>query len=65
MAQWEYQTINLSDVRRKADDMLNDAGELGWQLVFITVNGIAYLKREVGASASSGRHRKTAQPGIA
>jgi hypothetical protein len=49
MPQWQYRTINLCDLPRGADeiDLLNDAGEEGWQLVGITANNIAYLMRQV------------------
>jgi hypothetical protein len=44
---WEYFAIHLSDLPRGADelDLLNDAGEEGWELVTITTNHVAYLKR--------------------
>jgi hypothetical protein len=66
MPQWQYRTIYLNEVPRGSDaiDVLNDAGGEGWELVGITTNNIAYLKRQVaqiGAtvpSASSPR-RKT------
>jgi hypothetical protein len=57
MAQWEYRTIDLGDVRRKTDDLLNGAGELGWELVGITIRGIAYLKREVATPSPSRRNK--------
>jgi hypothetical protein len=51
MTQWDYRKINLNDVPRKTEDvdLLNDAGEQGWELVSITANNIAYLKRQVAA----------------
>ena len=47
MPQWNYRKINLNDVPRKSDDidLLMDAGEQGWELIAITPNNIAYLKR--------------------
>jgi hypothetical protein len=47
MPQWDYRKINLNDVPRKSDDidLLIDAGEEGWELIAITPNNIAYLKR--------------------
>jgi hypothetical protein len=47
MSQWEYEKLNLSDVPRRGDDvdLLNDAGEKGWELVAVTANNMAYLKR--------------------
>jgi hypothetical protein len=66
MPQWQYRTIYLNEIPRGSDaiDVLNDAGGEGWELVGITANNIAYLKRliaQAGAtepSASSSR-RKT------
>jgi hypothetical protein len=54
MPQWEYRKINLNDVPRKTEDidLLNDAGHDGWDLVAITSNSIAYLKRPFEDSAS-------------
>jgi hypothetical protein len=51
---WEYMTINLCELPLAAQstDALNDAGKEGWELVAITNNGIAYLKRPIGAAAS-------------
>ena len=55
MHQWEYQKLNLNDLPRKADDidLLNDAGKDGWDLVAITANSVAILKREVPQTAPS------------
>ena len=49
MPQWYYRKINLNDVPRKTDDidLLNAAGKHGWELVGITTNSIAYLKRQL------------------
>jgi len=49
MPEWEYRTLDLNDLPRKMEalDVLNDAGEKGWELVIITPNQIAYLKRQV------------------
>jgi hypothetical protein len=49
MSQWQYCTINLCDLPRGTDeiDLLNDAGEEGWQSVGIAANNIAYLKRQL------------------
>lgn len=48
MAEWEYRKITLSDAPRRGDeiDLLNDAGQEGWELVSITCNSMAYLKRQ-------------------
>jgi hypothetical protein len=47
MAEWEYRKIDLNDPpREKSDvDLLEKAGEDGWELIVITPNSIAYLKR--------------------
>jgi hypothetical protein len=47
MPQWEYHAIYLSEIPHKVRelDALNDAGDAGWELVGITGNNIAYLKR--------------------
>jgi Domain of unknown function (DUF4177) len=49
MPEWEYVTVILSDlpVKTRAVDVLNEAGEQGWELVTITSNNVAYLKRQV------------------
>jgi hypothetical protein len=43
MPEWEYRTLDLNE----GVDVLNDAGDEGWELVIITPNQIAYLKRQV------------------
>jgi DNA-binding protein H-NS len=54
VGQWEYKKIALNDLPRKRDDVdvLNDAGDEGWELVAILPNNVAYLKREIEADAS-------------
>ena len=49
MTVWKYRKINLSEQRPRSDelDMLNAAGADGWELVGITSNNIAYLKRPI------------------
>jgi hypothetical protein len=51
--EWEYSRINLNEVPRRTDDidLLNDAGKEGWELVAVTANNIAFLKRPIGESA--------------
>ena len=46
---WEYRKINLNEVPRRSDelDVLDDAGEEGWELVTILPNNVAYFKREI------------------
>jgi hypothetical protein len=46
---WNYRKIDLSEQRPRSDelDLLNTAGADGWELVGITSNNIAYLKRPI------------------
>jgi len=69
MPQWQYCAIHLSELPQRANeiDLLNDAGEDRWELVGITTNNIAYLKRQVvgptASSAASPRRRTTTGAG--
>lgn len=47
MAEWEYRKIMLSETPRRRDDidLLNDAGKDGWELIGISNNNVAYMKR--------------------
>ena len=49
MSEWEYRKIDLNQHRPQDDelDLLNAAGADGWELVGITSNNIAYMKREL------------------
>jgi hypothetical protein len=49
MPEWEYTKIDLNDLPGKAFeiDVLNGAGKDGWELVLITSNNIAFLKRQI------------------
>ena len=49
MTEWEYTAISLSDLPLEIldIDVLNDAGKEGWELIIITANHIAYLKRQI------------------
>ena len=49
MPQWEYTKIDLNNVPAKSSDLdlLHDAGKDGWELVGITANNCAYLKRAI------------------
>lgn len=63
MHEWEYSRINLNEVPRRTDDidLLNDAGKEGWELVAITTNNVAFLKRQIGEPAKvQPARRKTA-----
>ena len=61
MARWEYRKLDLNELPRNTDavDLLNDAGQDGWELVHITANNIAYLKRQIDepAPAKSARRK--------
>jgi hypothetical protein len=49
MPEFEYITVSLNEVPPKTGviHILNDAGKDGWELVMITGNNIAYLKRQI------------------
>jgi hypothetical protein len=53
MPQWEYRKIDLSDLppRTSDIDLLNEAGKEAWELVNISINNFAYLKRPVNEPA--------------
>jgi hypothetical protein len=64
MHRWHYRRINLNDVPRKTDDidLLNDVGREGWELLAITSNNFAYLKRQLHDPAPEpAARRKTAR----
>ena len=60
--EWEYSRINLNEVPRRTDDIdvLNDAGKEGWELVTITANNIAFLKRQIDEPARTPPVRRKA-----
>ena len=59
MAQWEYTKIDLGALPARSSDidLLNNAGKDGWELVAITTNNIAYLKRTQNDAASAAKPR--------
>ncbi len=54
MTQWEHLKIDLSAIDPKSDDvaLLNAAGYQGWELIAITANNIAYLRRALRVAAA-------------
>jgi hypothetical protein len=62
MPQWEYSKIDLNNVSAKASDLdaLDDAGKDGWELVGITANNVAYLKRMLEDPTAASRPRPKA-----
>jgi hypothetical protein len=63
MPEWEYSKIDLNDLPQKTHeiDLLNVAGGQGWELVLVTSNNIAYLRRALGEEAQArSKRRKTA-----
>ena len=62
MPQWEYRKIDLNNVPAKASDLdaLDDAGKDGWELVGITANNVAYLKRMLEDPETGSRSRAKA-----
>jgi hypothetical protein len=53
---WEYRKIDLTAARGDGQEIewLNQAGAEGWELVRITDNNVAYLKREMASGSSKG-----------
>jgi hypothetical protein len=54
--EWEYRKIDLSQQQPRSDELalLNAAGADGWELVAITANNVAYLKRPIAETAPEG-----------
>ena len=59
MQEWEYTKIDLGGASAKVDDIsiLTRAGNEGWELVAITINNAAYLKRPVASAKTTARPR--------
>ena len=57
MSEWEYLTIDLNDLPpgTAVIDALNRAGKEGWELVAITLNHIACLRRRIAKPAARPR----------
>jgi DNA-binding protein H-NS len=67
MAGWEYRKIGLNQHGPRDDDLalLNAAGAEGWELIGISSNNIAYLKRKVDGYPTQGAdagHRTASDP---
>ena len=60
MPPWEYRNIDLSDPRHMTSDveLLNAAGGEGWEVVHITANNVAYLKRNGEKADAADRRRR-------
>ena len=54
MPEWEYLKIDLNDLPRNTEsiDLLNNAGKNGWELVTLTINNLAFLKRPIRKRSS-------------
>ena len=60
MPRWEYRRLDLNELPRNTDaiDLLNDAGQDGWELAHVTANNIAFLKRQVDEPAPTKTSRR-------
>jgi hypothetical protein len=60
VTEWEYRKLALNQLSPKtADvDVLNGAGDEGWELVVILPNNVAYLKRQVRESVPEATARR-------
>jgi hypothetical protein len=61
MPQWEYRRINFGELLRGTEELLNSAGKEGWELVAITNNGVAYLKRQIEVEVATPRSAKSSR----
>jgi hypothetical protein len=64
MTAWEYRAIDLGDLppRTNESTLLNAAGDEGWELVAISSNNVAYLKRQIVDPAYVADEPTTASP---
>lgn len=44
---WEYKKIDLNSppIKKSSEDLLNEAGREGWELISVSSLGVGYLKR--------------------
>ena len=61
MTRWQYDEIDLNDLPRKtsAKELLNEMGEEGWELVVVTANHFAILKRPLDEPRPVRKKRST------
>ena len=61
MPRWEYRKIDLGNVPPRTDEisLLNAAGHERWELVAITSNNFAYLKRPLDNVVPTAKPRGT------
>jgi hypothetical protein len=67
MTEWEYITINLADLpfKTRPVDLLDNAGKSGWELIAITSNNVAYMKRPVEQPLPTATTRRKRSVGTA
>jgi hypothetical protein len=60
MPRWQYLSIDLANLPPRVDelDLLEEAGDVGWELVIITPNNIAYFGRAVDAQPNAPDDRR-------
>jgi len=61
---WEYKIVDLAAAPLKADGdiaLLNERGRQGWELVGITANAQAYLKKAVEPAPKPTSRRRSKQ----
>ena len=63
MPRWEYRKLDLNELPRNTDaiDLLNDAGQEGWELAHVTANNIAFLKHQIDEPAPTKTARRNPQ----
>jgi hypothetical protein len=65
MSEWEYIRLSMSDIplKTRTIDALNSMGKDGWELVTITRNNTAYLRRpSKGRVQANATTRKSKAP---